>query len=341
MSWSTIKGQPLAVRLLRQAIATNKVAHAYLFVGPQGVGKRLTALELAKSLNCLSPLADGSACDTCNACRKMAAEPPAHPCLHLVLPDGRFIKTDQMRDLQSEMYARPTEGRARVAIIDGAERMNAEAGNRVLKLLEEPPPYARFVLLTHNLAGVLPTIVSRCQIVNFPPLSNAEVAALLRERHQVGLEEARLFAALSGGSIGRAAEIASNPEVVQRRDEAYQLLLRVVESDDLDLLIQAEALEKQKENLDGWLEMLIIWLRDGLVLSQAAPEELVVNADKLPEVRRLGARFGPAGLMAMLETVSETRGQLLRYANTRLSLDVMMLRLKDAAMIERLPQTLV
>lgn len=176
MSWSAIVGQPMAVRLLRQAITFNKVAHAYLFVGPQGVGKRLTAMELAKSLNCLSPRSDGSACDSCVSCRKIAAEPPTHPDLVVVMPDGRFIKTDQMRELQSEMYARPTEGRARVAIIDGAERLNAEAGNRVLKLLEEPPPFAVFVLLTHNLAGVLPTIVSRCQIVNFPPLASEEVA---------------------------------------------------------------------------------------------------------------------------------------------------------------------
>lgn len=333
MSWSAILGQPLAVRLLRQAVSTNKVAHAYLFVGPQGVGKKLTAMELAKTRNCLSPRPDGSACDTCLSCRKMAAEPPAHPDLSIVTPDGRFIKTDQMRELQNEMYARPTEGRARVAIIDGAERLNPEAGNRVLKLLEEPPPYALFVLLTHNLAGVLPTIVSRCQVVNFPPLATDEVAAFLREQRQLDAGQARLYAALSGGSIGRAVELSDSPEISQRRDEAYDLLRRLGELDDVELLAQAEALEKQKESLDAWLEMLTIWLRDGLVLSQEAPERLAVNADKLPEARRLAIRYGASGLMAMLEAVSETRGRLMRNANTRLALDVMMLQLRQAAMM--------
>lgn len=337
MSWSTIIGQPLALRLLRQALAANKLAHAYLFVGPQGVGKRLTAMELAKRLNCLSPRPDESACDTCVSCRKMAAEPPTHPDLAVVTPDGRFIKTDQMRELQADMYARPTEGRARVAIIDGAERLNAEAGNRVLKLLEEPPAYAVFLLLTHNLAGVLPTIVSRCQVVNFPPIGNDEVARYLREHRQLDAGQARLYAALSGGSIGRAVEIAGNPEIGQRRDDAYGLLQKLHDLDDVDLLGQAEALEKQKENLDSWLEMLTIWLRDGLVISQEAPESLAVNADKLSEVRRLAIRYGTPGLMAMLEAVSETRGQLLRNANTRLALDVLMLRLHQASKIPVAP----
>lgn len=331
MSWSAILGQPLAVRLLRQAVSTQKVAHANLFVGPQGVGKRLTAMELAKALNCLSPRPEGAACDTCVSCRKMAATPPTHPDLMVVTPEGRFIKTDQMRELQSEMYARPTEGRARVAIIDGAERLNAEAGNRVLKLLEEPPSYVVFVLLTHNLSGVLPTIVSRCQIINFPPLATDEVAAYLQEQRKLNAGQAQLFAALSGGSIGRAVELEGSPEVLVRRDDAYDLLRRMADLDDVDLLVQSEGLEKQKENLDGWLEMVTIWLRDALVLSQGAPERLAVNADKVSEARRLEARYGAQSLIVMLEAVSEARGYLMRNANTRLTLDVLMLRLHQAA----------
>lgn len=331
MSWSAILGQPMATRLLRQAVTTGKVAHAYLFVGPQGVGKQRTAIELAKSLNCLSPQPDGSACDACVSCRKVEADPPTHPDLMLVAPDGRFIKTDQMRELQSEMYARPTEGRARVAVIDGAERLNAESGNRVLKLLEEPPPHAVFVLLTHNLSGVLPTILSRCQIVNFPPLSTEEVTSFLRSNFQLESGQAHMFAALSGGSIGRALEMASTPEVIQRRDEAYGLLRRVGELDDVDLLTQAEAMEKQRESLDAWLEMLTIWLRDALVISQGATEQLVANADKLPEVRQLAMRHETPLLMGMLEAVSEARGRMLRNANQRLSLDVMILQLNQIA----------
>lgn len=307
------------------------VAHAYLFAGPRGVGKRLTALELARSLNCLQPLSDGGACGECRSCRKLAAEPPAHPDLILVEPDGRFIKTEQMREVQTEIYARPTEGRVRVVIVDGAERLNAEAGNRLLKVLEEPPPYAKFVLLTTNLAGVLPTIVSRCQIVHFSPLTPELVAEIIQDRVGLRADQARPYAALSGGSVGAAIEMAGGQEVLQRRDDALALLLRVGEADDAALLEQAEALEKQKESLEARLEMITAWLRDALLLAQGAPERLVMNADRMGEVRRLSARYGSAGLLAMLESVTAARGQLLRNANTRLALDVLMFNLQKAA----------
>lgn len=331
MSWASIKGLHLAVRLLRQALAGDRVAHAYLFVGPAGVGKRLVALEMAKALNCLSPGPDGDPCDLCASCRKLQGDAPTHPDLLLVEPDGRFIKTDQMRDLQAEMYVRPTEGRSRIAIIDGAERLNPEAGNRVLKLLEEPPPYAVFFLLSTNLSGVLPTLVSRCQIVNFPPLSPDEVAAYLADRLRIGPDQAHLYAALSGGSIGRAMQMSENPEVGRRRDESLAMLMQLPDLDDQGLLAQADVLEKQRDGLDAWLDMLLVWLRDGLVMAQAAPSGLVVNADRLSDVRRMAARYETEGLMVMLEAVMEARTHLMRNANTRLVLDVLLLRLGAAA----------
>jgi len=319
----------MAVQLLRRAVATGRVAHAYLFAGPPGVGKRTTAWELARSLNCLSPAGD-EACGACTSCRKLAADPPVHPDVTLVEPDGRFIRTEQMRAVQTEMYARPTEGRVRVAIIDGAERMNAEAGNRLLKVLEEPPAYARFVLLTTNLAGVLPTIVSRCQIVHFSPVPPEEIAAILQQRAGLDPGRARLFASLSGGSVGGALEMAGNPEVGERRDSALRLLLRLGDMDDADLLAQAEVWEKDRDHLEAHLEMTTLWLRDALLLAQGAPERLVVNCDRTADARKLAERYGGGGLLAMLEAVASAREQLLRSANTRLVLDVLMLRLRGA-----------
>jgi DNA polymerase-3 subunit delta' len=324
-------GQNRAVRLLRQAVASGKVAHAYLFVGPDGVGKRTVALELAKAMNCQHPLPDGGACDTCISCRKIAADPVIHPDVMMVSPEGRFIKTDQMKAMQEEMYARPNEGKARVAIVDSADRLNAEAGNRVLKLLEEPPGFAELILLTSNLSGVLPTIISRCQVVNFPPLSTDDVTKALRD--QLGLDgaQARLFASLSGGSIGHAAAMAKDPEVTRRRDQSYDLLRQLPSLDDLALISQAEALEKEKENLDEMLELLTAWLRDALILAQTGSDQLVINADRLQHVRHLANAYGSSGLLSMVSAVVDVRGQLQRNANARLALDVLLLRLGEDA----------
>lgn len=323
-------GQSLAVRLLRQAVASGQLAHAYLFVGPDGVGKRTVALELAKALNCRAPLPDRSACDACSSCLKLLSSPPSHPDVTVIEPEGRFIKTDQMRELQTEMYARPNEGKMRVAIISGADRLNAEAGNRVLKLLEEPPAYAVFLLLAQNLAGVLPTVVSRCQTVNFPPLSSEEVRQVLEERTGLDPAQARLFAALSGGSIGRAIRIAQNPAVAQRRDDIYDFLLKLAEMDDLALVGYSEVLEKQREQLDEWLEMVLIWLRDALLMDQTGLGNLVINQDRPEDVLRLAHLYGSGNLAAMVDAVAEARGRIQRNANVRLSLDVLLLELSGA-----------
>lgn len=330
MSWATIVGQPLALRLLRQAVSADKVAHAYLFVGPEGVGKRTLALELARTLNCLAPSADG-ACDTCASCRKIAAVPSTHPDVRVIAPEGRFIKTDQIRELQEEMYARPSEGRWRVAIIDGADRMNPEAGNRILKLLEEPPAYAVLILVTHNLSGVLPTLISRCQVVKFPPLSPEHVTGALRRLAGLDETQARMYASLSGGSIGRAAALATDAGMAARRDQSCELLRQLASLDDLALMGQAEALEKEKEHLDDWLELLTAWVRDGLVVAQTGSTQLVINADRLDAVKSLAIQIGPAGLLDMLAAITEVRGNLQRNANARLALEVLMLRLGDIA----------
>lgn len=328
MSWAAIVGQPLAVRLLRQALVGNKVAHAYLFVGPAGVGKRTVALELAKSLNCQVP-SEGGACDSCSSCRKIAATPINHPDVRLIAPEGRFIKTDQIRELQEEMYARPNEGRVRVAIIDGADRMNPESANRLLKLLEEPPSYAVLILLTHNLSGVLPTLISRCQVVNFPPLSPEDVAGVLRNQYGLDAGQARLYASLSGGSIGRAVALSQDPDVAVRRAATGELLQKLPGMDDLALIGQAEALDKDKEHLDDWMDLLTAWLRDALVMAQTGSAQLVMNADRIDVVRSLADGLGSDSVLDMLTAVTEVRGQLQRNANSRLALDVLMLRLGE------------
>jgi len=331
VAWASIVGQPVARRLLQQAVRTGRVAQAYLFSGPEGVGKRTAALELARSLTCLNLQPDGDACGTCSSCRKLMTVPPVHPDVTLVEPEGRFIKTDQIRSLQAAMYARPTEGRTRVAIIDGADRMNPESGNRLLKLLEEPPSFAVIILLTSNVSGVLPTILSRCQIVHFPPVPAEAVAEVLERIAGLDPRQARLFAALSGGSIGQAMRLAQDPTAAEQREGAAAFLERLRDQDDFDLLREAEALEKQKDQLDQWLEWLLIWLRDALLVAKTGSDQLVLNADRLPEVHRLAGRFGAAPLLSMLTIVVETRRHIQRNANLRLALDLMMLRLGATA----------
>lgn len=328
MSWGAVVGQPLATRLLKRVVLAGKAAHAYLFVGPDGVGKRTTALTLAGALQCTALTAAGEPCGCCHSCERLRVNPPVHPDLHLIQPEGRYIRTQQIKELQAEMYARPTMGRYRIALIDGADRMNPESGNRLLKLLEEPPGHAVFVLLTANLSGVLSTLVSRCQSINFPPLSPDDVAAILASRQSASPEQIRLFAALSGGSAGRAVAMLETPEVLQRRDQAAQLLREIPTMDDHALLATAEALEKQRDTVEEWLELSLMWVRDAIVLKQGTGSSLLLNADQIAGLRSLAQTTDRDVLLQVLQHLVEARQHIQRSANLRLVLDVLFLRLQ-------------
>lgn len=322
MSWSAVLGQPLAVRLLQQAIATDRVAHAYLFHGPGGIGKRTVALELAKALNCLKP--EAGACDHCLSCKKIGSG--SHPDLLCIEPEGRTIRIEQMRELQRQLYLRPGEGRWRVGIVNGADRMGTEAANSALKLLEEPPGYAVLILLAANLSGVLPTIMSRCQVISFRPMVPDTIIPALEGRG-VGGAQAAVAAALSGGSLGRALQLAGDDDVAKRREETRRLLANLTHMDDAALLGAAEELEKRKEELADWFEVLLLWLRDALIVAEVAESRLLVNVDGEPFLQELARRHGASAIRSMLNAVVEAGTHMQRNANTRLVLDVMFLRL--------------
>ena len=168
MSWDDILGQEFAKRTLSAHLAAGKAAGAYLFAGPSGAGKGLLALEFAKALNCSS---DGQRpCDRCLTCQQIAKR--IHPDVHYIAPSGSSnqIKMDDIRQLLERLSLRPYSGRVQVAILEQAQRLNEEAANSLLKSLEEPTTFTRFLLTTDQLSHCLPTIVSRCQILRcFPP----------------------------------------------------------------------------------------------------------------------------------------------------------------------------
>jgi len=199
MKLADILGQERVVDALRRSIAANRVAHAYLFEGPNGCGRRTTALALVQALFCAAPVA-GDACGACPSCRKLAAG--HHPDLHLLepLPDKRDIVIDQVRELQQVLSLRPYEASRKACLIHPAERMTVGAANSLLKTLEEPPGHAVIILLASQSDLLLPTVRSRCQHLRFSPLDDQTVAAVLKA-HGMDLELAAKLAPLAEGAL--------------------------------------------------------------------------------------------------------------------------------------------
>jgi DNA polymerase-3 subunit delta' len=272
MSFKGILGHTKEIKALTKALNNGRVAHAYLFSGPEGVGKRRVARALAAALNCA--LFDGT--DACGACEDCTAfESGAHQNLMEIGPtdkDGErarngLIRIAEIRRLQETLRYKVGSGR-KVAIVDSADRLMPGAANAFLKTLEEPPPDSVIMLLTSKATDLLPTILSRCQRINFRPLPESAIAELLSKDGVAG-EDAVFAARLSFGSISTALKYARSSAYEVRR-ELTGRLGALQKGDTLEVMKLAEELAKRDDLIDV-LEFLKNWLRDRLVTIEGAP----------------------------------------------------------------------
>ncbi len=247
MSFNSFVGNKLAISILRRALEAKRVASAYLFHGPDGVGKSLAALNFAKALLCQKGKSDF--CDACSSCRRVDSE--NHPDVHWYKPTGksRLVKIDQIRkNLIPQAGLKPFESDWKIFIIVEADRMNDEAQNAVLKTLEEPPGESVLILVTSNPSALLPTIVSRCQPIPFLPIPKDELESAIVEKWGVGKEEAHLVASLSCGSLGFARRLLDR-ENLSRRKTFLNLLADIPRRSFHEIRAAAQAVEEELRQL--------------------------------------------------------------------------------------------
>lgn len=322
MKLADILGQERVVDALRRSIAANRVAHAYLFEGPNGCGRRTTALALVQALFCAAPVA-GDACGACPSCRKLAAG--HHPDLHLLepLPDKRDIVIDQVRELQQVLSLRPYEASRKACLIHPAERMTVGAANSLLKTLEEPPGHAVIILLASQSDLLLPTVRSRCQHLRFSPLDDQTVAAVLKA-HGMDLELAAKLAPLAEGSLERAQDIDLEEDA--RRRSALLAILQAATPGRIATIFDAgEKLAGNREETTALFDLLLSLIRDLLLLCTGS-ESGVVNHPLLEQLTVEAARFTPASMLEALELALETRHAVQGNVNPKLALDRFLLR---------------
>ncbi|MBI2495566.1 MAG: DNA polymerase III subunit delta' [Candidatus Omnitrophica bacterium] len=276
MSWDDILGQDRAKRVLQVHLADGRVANGYLLVGPEGVGKRRLAIEMAKALNCT---AGGSRpCDDCPTCRQIIRS--THPDVHFLVPGGPAdqIRIEQIRQLLSRIMLRPFNATMQVAIIDGAERLTEEAANSLLKALEEPPAHTRFLLTTTQLSRCLATIVSRCQVVRCQPLRLDLVQRVLLDGRHCEARTAETIVRLSGGSASRAIELAG-------RWSSYRQVLARLASGTPAAWIEEPSPETREEVTD-LLDGMMAWLRDIAVAAVLDDPSRLAHAEHAETLRR-------------------------------------------------------
>lgn len=313
-SFKDIIGHGEIISLLAGALKGGRVSHAYLFSGPGGVGKTTTAMAFVKSLLCSEPQG-GGACGLCRSCRQF--ESGNHPDLHYIMPDGATIKISQVRQLHEGVSLRPFQSTRQIFIISGAHSMTREAANSFLKVLEEPPAGVVFILISDNPQSLLSTISSRCQQVNFRPLSDQEIRTGLQRLKGISEEQSGLPSALAGGSLGQALELLENDT---ERNQVTSLLDKLDRAAATEVTFLAGELAGQEVNFQRFMDMLMLWYRD-ILMCKKGMTNLIVNRDHAHIINAKAHQLSVHRIIKNMKVVEQTKTKLAFRANTRLALE--------------------
>ena len=334
-----VLGHSRALGVLRRSVLSDRLHHAYLFAGPEGVGKRRVADALAALVLCTERKGDAEtldSCGRCSACLKLAAG--SHPDVVVVEPDGRFIKIAQIRAVHSQTRFQPFEGARRVIVIDQADTIREEAANALLKNLEEPRGDTMFIVVTANPQRLLTTIRSRCQTLRFGSLLPAEVASIL-----VGEGEepaaADIAGRLAGGSVGGASHVLASPVYADRARLASRFC-SLSDASSSELLAFAEELGSGDVARDA-LAIARTFYRDAALLSAGASPEHLVHPDLVSELRELETRSSLGDLTAAVDRLGEAEAMINGNVQARMAMEALLLTLADCParpLAARLPQ---
>ena len=322
MAWNLI-GHQWAANLLQEHIRRGAVRHAYLFTGPEGVGRRTLALRFAQALVCEHPLAAGEACGQCRACRQVAQQ--TYPDLHVVqrAEDATVIKVEQIRALERTLALTP-RGPYRIALLRNFEDAHASAANALLKTLEEPPGKVVLLLTAESAESLLPTVVSRCEVLRLRAVPTDTLSTALQTRHGLPAERADFLAHLSGGRPGYALRLHQNPDLLAARAEALDALLRLLPADRIQRFAFAEKAAKARDDVRNTFAVWLSFWRDVLVLTSAASVPLT-HVDYQPQLEALAASLSADQALNVVQSLTQALDDLDRFVNTRLVAENVML----------------
>ena len=337
MAFDRILGQEQPKKILKNALQNSSVAHAYLFHGQESIGKKQIAIELAKSLNCASPI-KGDACDECISCRKI--ENRIHPDFFFIepiknTPTAReaVIKIEAIRELQRKLAFHPYEGKVKAAIIDNADLMNLQAANSFLKTLEEPPSATILILISSNPFKLLPTLISRCQTIQFQPLTQENIEKILKEimtEQMIGNDTLAFRTLRSRGSVKKAlAEDIEN--IVNIRKEIVSLL-ETISFDRMDVVFShAKSWASQSDQWELILNELMELVRDLAFFQSGCSESEVYNRDIAKRLKLLATRKTVNSWLKIFNAIHTTKIALSGNANAQLFFENMLIDFCEAA----------
>jgi DNA polymerase-3 subunit delta' len=323
MDWGVI-GHEWAVNLLAENVALGHERHAYLFTGPSGIGRRTLALRFAQSLNCQTPSVPGQPCRTCSNC--MRIEQMHHPDLIVVMAEneGETLKIDQVRELQHTLSLAPYEARYRIAMILRFEEANSSAANAMLKTLEEPPDHVVIILTAKSAENLLPTIVSRCEVLRLRTLSMDETARGLQIIKGVPPELAEKLAHISDGRPGYAIRLYEQPSLLEQRQSWLDELIQLLATSRRERFAFVRGAVDNKEELRSELQVWLTFWRD-VLLCVNKTNRSITNLDYSTQIQKLAAVTDLRKAQFHVSTIERTIEFIDHNVNARLALEVLLM----------------
>ncbi len=312
------------------------IPHALLFTGINGVGKKRCSIAFAMLCNCtnLQFLSERNKnpginpCGHCSSCKKIKSG--NHPDIITIEPSGTYIRIDQIRNLCGLLSLKPHEARLRVIIISDAQALTTEAGNALLKELEEPPSGTLFILTAPQKSDLLPTILSRSQVIGFNPFSLSDLISILKIGHGANHNDALIMAAMAGGSLSRAIttwKSKNRIDLINQRKWLINLVNNCIISEPPPNMLFASSLRlaKNKEFFLDSLKVIKSWLRD-LVIYKYFPEK-IFNKDMSDKIKEIAENVSEESLLHGIKAVDNAQKKILANSALRLTAEIMIIKL--------------
>ena len=322
-----IVGQDQIKEHLQNALMGKKVSHAYIINGEKSSGKEFIANVFAMSLQCEKEGTEP--CQECRSCKQAlsANQPDIIKVLHE--KPGTISVDDIRTQINHDVAIKPYSSPYKVYIVNEAEKMTPQAQNALLKTLEEPPEYAVILLLTANVNSLLPTILSRCVVLNMKPVSDELVKKYLMEQLKVPDYKAEVCVAFARGNVGKAKSLASSEDFENVKNEALSLLKYIRDMELYEIVAAIKKISDYKLDVNDYLDIMAIWYRDILLFKATKDANHLVFREEIQAIRKAAGRSSYEGIESVIKALDKAKSRLNANVNFELTMELLLLEIKE------------
>ena len=323
-----IVGQEQLKEHLENAIRRNKVSHAYIINGERNAGKEFIAKTFAMALQCENRQ-DIEPCQECHSCKQ--AQSSNHPDIIFISHEkpGTIGVEDIRRQINSDVAIKPYSGPRKIYIMNEGEKMTVQAQNALLKTLEEPPEYAVILILTTNVDSLLPTILSRCVVLNMKPVRDDQIKRFLMENMEVPDYKANICVAFARGNLGKARLLAKSEEFDKVKEEAITLLKYINEMELNEIVAAIKKINEYKFDVNDYMDILAIWYRDVLLFKATHDANNLIFREEIQYIRKVADKSTYEGIELIIDALEKSKQRLSANVNFDLTMELLLLTIKE------------